>query len=109
MMKESYYQRNRERKLAYQREYYLSHRAECLERIKESTKRRMERERRRATKIKIVIDMDEDKKLCALCRRYNPISYKGGDKVYHYCRYGDTCYPCSGGLCNYHERYLKVE
>jgi len=51
----------------------------------------------------------EDKKLCALCRRYNPISYKGKDKIYHYCQYGDMCYPCSGGLCNYHERFERVE
>lgn len=107
MMKESYYQRNRERKLAYQREYYLSHRAECLE--KASTKRRAERERRRAAKIKIKIDMDEDKKLCALCGRYNPVSYQGAMKVYHYCSFGGTLYRCSGGVCNYHERYLKVE
>ena len=68
-MKESYYMRNRERKLAYQREYYQAHRAECLERIKASTKRRSERERRRVAKIKIKIDMDEDKKLCAIYRR----------------------------------------
>lgn len=108
-MKESYYMRNRERKLAYQREYYQAHRAECLERIKASTKRRSERERRRAAKIKIKIDMDEDKKLCALCRRYKPISYKGEDKIYHYCQYGDMCYQCSGGLCNYHERFERVE
>lgn len=108
-MKESYYMRNRERRLAYQREYYQDHRAECLERIKASTKRRTERERRRAAKIKIKIDMDEDKKLCAICRRYNPISYKGEDKIYHYCQYGDMCYPCSGCLCNYHERFERVE
>ena len=47
----------------------------------------------------------EDMKKCVNCKRFEPISYVGGDNIYSYCDQGDTYEPCSGGECDYPDYY----
>ena len=42
-----YYMRNREKKLAYMREYYRAHREQVIMKVRECQKRRVEREKRK--------------------------------------------------------------
>lgn len=44
-------------------------------------------------------------KKCVNCKRFEPISYVGYGKIYHYCDQGDFYEPCSGGECDYPDYY----
>jgi hypothetical protein len=44
-------------------------------------------------------------KKCKNCKRFEPISYAGGDNIYPYCKQEHAYEPCGGVECDYPDMY----